>query len=496
MSKFNDLVKGLQEKIFGREKQEPSPCQTTQIPPEKVSSAVKKVPKISAKPRTNPHFVQIGFDFGTAYSKCVCRDVMTNKAWVHLPSNPPSKELPFLIPSTLIIENDQLKHFAKVGAHYPPNGLYHLKLALEKVALKKWTDPALDSFRRIAGDEDPSRLASLVAASVTYFLAGALGEVRRQIRQRLAGFGEHPNDYMAVNLAVPVADAERPAVNVLYHQVLCQAWAVADALAGHPPISLGELESLLHSGREKLGNDVREACFIYPEVSANVQGFVRSRASSEGVYLFSDAGAGTVDQSVFIFSRTDGSEHLAYLHGSVFPLGSSCIERYAAEIPGAKLDWTKLEGLRQTKESGRSTPAIESARKRLVKELDQGTTRTLALAREKLFRREQILDARVIFGGGGHCDNPYKEGAMLPFSGSLFAKTVRPDVVGLPTPIDLELGASGSLWLPRLSVAYGLSFEKSELVRFTYPVNIQPPKPEELWRPRSREVEAATKDAC
>jgi len=47
----------------------------------------------------NPHFVQIGLDFGTAYSKCICRDVMIDKAWVHIPSSPKDKELPFLIPS-------------------------------------------------------------------------------------------------------------------------------------------------------------------------------------------------------------------------------------------------------------------------------------------------------------------------------------------------------------------------------------------------------------
>ena len=261
---------------------------------------------------------------------------------------------------------------------------------------------------------------------------------------------------MAVNLAVPVADAERPAVNALYHHVLCQAWMLADQLAGYPPILLEDLEEIVQTVRANIGEAEQEACFIYPEVSANVQGFVRSRASSEGVYLFSDAGAGTVDQSVFIFTRTDGGEHLAYLHGSVLPLGSSYIERYAAEISGAGCDWKQLERWRQEKERGGGSPELESARKRVAKELDRGTTKTLALAREKLFRREQILDIRVIFGGGGHCDSPYKWGVLLPFSGSLFAKTVRPDVVGLPTPIDLELKASEKSWLPRLSVAYGL----------------------------------------
>lgn len=523
MGKFDEIIQGLKDKIFGTKSQQadsvkslPVPVPPTESIPEdraivsnhaplspKAAQPIKSSANVSTlstrltKPRTDPHFVQIGFDFGTAYSKCICRDVMIDKAWVHIPTKIADQELPFLIPSTLLIENDQFTHLAQIGSHYPPNGLNHLKLALEKVALKQWSDPALDSYRRVSGYTDSSQIAFLVEASVIYFLAGVLGEVRRNVQQRLSGFGEHPDDYIAVNLAVPVADAECPPVNDLYHRVLCHAWILADQLSGHPPIRFDEFNSLLISTRKNISEKVRDACFIYPEVSANVQGFVRSRASSEGLYLFSDTGAGTVDQSVFIFTRNSaGNEHLAYMHGSVHPLGSSCIEHYAAHVPGKELDWTHLERLRKEKEAGGKSRAMEEARKRLVNELERGTTKTLALSRKKLFRREQINDTRVIFGGGGHCENPYKTGALLPFSGNLFAQTIRPDIVGLPTPVDLELNGTAIRWLPRLSVAYGLSFEKSELARFTYPSKMHTPSPEELWRPKSRHIEAASKDCC
>lgn len=511
MSKFGDLIKGLKGRIFASEEQEQAPDETASSkydrePPVDSRSAeqlASDIPKDfsnarkTLKPkRPNPHFVQIGFDFGTAYSKCVCRDVMTDKAWVHIPSSPADQTLPFLIPTILIVEDDHLRYPSKPGTHYPDGGLYHLKLALEKVALQQWNDPVLDSYRRVSKEAGASQLASFVEASAIYFLAGALGDIRKTVQQRLAGFGEHPDDYMAVNLAVPVADAERPAVNALYHRVLCHSWTLADELVGHPPISFGQLQALLDSTRGNVSGAVRDACFIYPEVSANVQGFVRSRASSEGMYLFSDTGAGTVDQSVFIFNRQGHTEHLVYLHGCVLPSGSSCIERYAAEISGKGVDWAQLERLRQEKEGGRTSTALTQARIRIAKELDLGTTRTLALAREKLFRRDQIKDIRIIFGGGGHCHNPYQVGTLSPFSGNLFAQTINPDVVGLPTPKDLGLKPAETSWLSRLSVAYGLSFEKSELVRFTYPVNVQTPKPEELWRPRARQIEAATKDVC
>jgi hypothetical protein len=129
-----------------------------------------------------------------------------------------------------------------------------------------------------------------------------LGTVRHQVKERLPDFCEHPKDYMAVNLAVPVGDVERAEVNRLYQRILHEAWTLADQLYGHSSIALEELDYLRRENHVTKDPSISQACFIYPEVSANVQGFVRSRASSNGMYLFSDTGAATVDRSVFIYS--------------------------------------------------------------------------------------------------------------------------------------------------------------------------------------------------
>jgi hypothetical protein len=147
-------------------------------------------------------------------------------------------------------------------------------------------------------------------------------------------FGLHKDDYMAVNLAVPVADAEHPQVNRLYQNVLCNAWALADQFKEHPAIDISEVERSVMDIINEENKSHSDICFIYPETSANVQGFVRSRVSRPGIYLFSDTGAGTVNQSVFIFLRNNDGEHLTYLHGSVIPIGSSLIEHHAALASG------------------------------------------------------------------------------------------------------------------------------------------------------------------
>ena len=254
-------------------------------------------------------------------------------------------------------------------------------------------------------------------------------------------FGKHPDDYMAVNLAIPVADAEQPNVTKLYHAILCEAWSLADSIQGHPSIDLKELESLRKQNLTAKEPSVSKACFIYPEVSANVQGFVRSRVSSPGMYLFSDTGAGTVDQSTFIFFRKpDNTDHLTYLYGNVLPCGSSYIEFQAAKISD-KMDRQTLEMFREKKERGDTDIELVEAKNMLAEQLVQGTIATLACTKKKLFVKERIKDIRVIFGGGGHCEHPYKNSVLInPFSCDLFRRAIKPDVVGLPIPKDLDLG--------------------------------------------------------
>jgi hypothetical protein len=497
MSKFTILIKNIKEKLFGRDQRQPDSetipsLRETKAPPHERPDSTPIAP--AERP---PYFIQIGFDFGTSYCKCICRDVMIEKAWVYFPPKAHEQELPFLIPSALVLKDGVIGHVGNCRSHYPENGLYHIKHALVKTALQEWDDPVLAPYCGNSGSVDGCRLSGLVEACAVYFLAGAFGQIREDVRRRRPNFGKHPNDYMAINLAVPVADAQRPEVNTFFQKILCEAWSLADQLAGHPPVPLIELESLRKKNKNCVDDSLGAACFIYPEVSANVQGFVRSRVSSPGIYLFSDTGAGTVDQSVFIFKRRneDQSEHLTYLHGVVLPLGSSQIEHKSASMSGSA-DWSSLEKWREKKEQGDSARELMHAREWIAEGLRAGTQATLAFTKRKLYDKDQLADIKVIFGGGGHCEHPYKAAVMYPFSGQLFRAAITPDVVGLPVPRDLELNGSETRWMRRLSVAYGLSFVKSELAGFTYPKDVDNPTPDQIW-PRRKEIpDAVSKDEC
>ena len=481
--------RSLREKLFGKTPPKPD------IEPKPSATPPKKTPQISdssppAYEKRAPYFIQIGFDFGTSYSKCVCRDMMTNKAWVYIDPRSQGQEFPFLIPSALVIENNKIHHVQNCNIHYPENGLYHLKSALVLSGNGQLANPSLNPYRNAVSSKDANQLSEFVAGCGVYFLAGALGQVRDQVRERFPGFGSLPEDYLAINLAIPVEDAQQPEISKLYNRIISDAWELADQLSGHPPVPVTDLQFL--RGKNFTTNG---PCFIYPEVSANVQGFVRSRASSPGIYLFSDTGGGTVDQSAFIFTRQNNEEHLTYLAGRVLPLGSSQIEHRAAKKCG-KTDCMFLEDLREKKENGEDVPELREAKDWISKKLNRGTEGTLGLTKRKLFVREQLNDIRVIFGGGGYCEHPYRTGVIRPFSGQLFKKDLDPDVTGLPIPRDLELNSHETHWMRRLNVAYGLSFEKSELVPFTYPKDVSNPTPDQIWPPPKSPTHAPTKDEC
>lgn len=488
------LFRYLRRTFSAKERQKPGleshpPSQRTDV-----SSAKSQWTTHTASLPRNPYFVQIGLDFGTMFSKCICRDVMTDKAWIHLPSRSDDLQFPFLIPSAILFMNQQLEHPRDPACHYPKNGLHHLKLALEKVALHQWHDPLLIAYRQAFPVSRADEVAAFVTSCAVYLLAGILGEVMNEVRRRFPNFGLNQQDYAAVNMAIPVANAERLEINNLFHKVLREAWSLSGKLAGHPQIHLAELEALRKHYQAHDAGFEDNTCFIYPEVSANVQGFVRSRTAQEGIYLFCDTGAGTVDQSIFIFTRVYQRDLLAYLHGSVLPMGSSYIECRAAGGFNA-IDTQLLETLRIQKEREESSPALTQARDWIAQELTQGTETTLALASRKLYVKDQLRQLSIIFGGGGHCEYPYKVAVMRAFSGRLFSSRIAPNVIGIPVPTDLNEPFENA-WLKRLSVAYGLAFQKQELSPFMYPQDISTPSPQQIWQPRASLVHAPSKDEC
>ena len=440
-----------------------------------------EIPPPASLPDRDPYIIQIGFDFGTSSCKCVYRDISRQRAWIYLPESPANQEIPFLLPSALKMQGNMIG-MADPNAHYHENGLPHVKIALSACSRELWEDQALAPYKEIIGN-DTEELRHFIIACAIYFLGGYLGDIKNKIRQEFSGFSEHSNDYIAVNLAIPVSDAANLQVESTFARVLKKAFEKSDDLAGHPPRSI---DVLLTYSREidNNGDDQEDngSCFVYPEVSANIQGFVRSPNAAAGLYFFCDTGAATVDQCVFTLARHDEqSDKLYYMSARISFLGSSNIERKAMENAGED-NIEALEQWRRRKENGDNRGELRTAKNDIGDQLRTETVATLFPARRQLPVAQQFHDIKVLFGGGGHVRVPYEKYTLNSFgdnrlivpvgaAAGLGVPSFSPPVAGMPMPDDLINLNAQERWYKRLTVAYGLSFYKDDLLNHKFPDN-------------------------
>ncbi len=419
-------------------------------------------------PKREAYYFQIGLDFGTSYCKVVCREIFKNRAWVHSPRNPAIPERPFLLPSALRMQNGKLS-LGSALSHYHDSGLPHVKFALVKAAEGNYSHDVVAPFAKVLRSQKPEAVKTFVCNCAIYLLGGILSGIKDEISERYPDYGEHDDDYIAVSLAVPVADAEKQVITQLFREVLYKAFTLSSSLSCYPSITPSRLDKLIRTVAVFEERD-EYRFFVYPEVSAGVQGFVRSRVSSDGIYLFSETGAATVDQSVFILFRPKGADaQLTYLSAKVLMLGSSQIELRAANLDGG-VDFEKLERWRRLKEQGKKSEVLARAGIDIGQALKNASWNTLGLARRKLTSKRQFEDLRLLFGGGGHLRNPYERYVLDVFDEvNLHGSPFKPQVVNLPVPNDLEPSQSVGLWMNRLWIAYGLSFYPGDYPNHQYP---------------------------
>ena len=418
-----------------------------------------------------PYFFQIGFDFGTSYSKAVVRDIIRNHAWVYV--FPFDSKIPgFLIPSVVVYKNGMFQRHVDTSLLYPRGGLYHLKMALEKAAVGKHDAPVFSEYKRILGSNSPNNPVQIAILAAIYFLSTTFSEIVHSIRQKFPDYGAMQEDQIAVNMAIPVADISNKSVCQLFEKVLNISWKLgqeADFIQNHLRVAdlllkVRDLEKII----KKEGNN--ELCHVYPEVSANVQAFLRSPASSPDVrtiYFFSDTGAGTVDQSVFTYAgKGNKGRELNYFSANVFPIGSSQIEMIAC---GGEINETNLENWRKKKESGSNDLKLKNAKMKVGKKLTMDSKKTLYGTQKCLWLKNSLeQNIKFIFSGGGHIVFPYQRAVIDAYKEYLGPK-YDPILTSMPRPVDLAIPKGHEHWMKRLYVAYGLAFLFEELPDWTSP---------------------------
>ena len=430
----------------------------------------------SAQSVRQPYGFNLGLDFGTAFTKCMLRDLRQERATpvVFALSDGPT----FLLPSQLYLEGAQVRTpFDGRG-----NGveLGCLKMALYAAVGDRRGDPWLLVLARHWPEDDETKLHAKIEALVIHYLATVIRHCRAAVLAQRPDFDPAKGDQFSVNMAVPIAHVQERGVEEAFRQCLNRAWRVAHDLPGGA-MTLEECLAVVSGLRR--GAD-EHLCAVYPEVSANVQAYIQARSGFEGLYMFVDVGAGTVDASTFIFWPNASDKTLTYLAAEVVPLGSSQIElRAAAELAGRMMDNFRgcKESMPHEKKVLVETEA-EVARvcRALRVELLVALERCAGLAHEKLVREtrrrartKQWRSLRILIGGGGSALPMYREVA----AGSFTTWSMQPETSALPLPLDVEWPASVASrheLFRRMTVAYGLSFDFPMLAQHRLPDELEP----------------------
>lgn len=319
---FENILKKLYSELFDKSTQHEEGNHNV-LPPKKY---LKEDLPSSYKDR-DPFIFQIGFDFGTSTSKVVIRDLNIDKAWIFQHSV--TEDLSsVLIPSVVLYEDGTFRIHDTIDTLYPENGLYHLKVALEKMALQELNNSIFNEYALIIGKHCKYSTDEIAKMGTIFFLAVWLKRIVENIKNKHSSFGSLKDDQILVNMAIPVGDISNENVRNLFHTVLSTAWKLCCNFTINSSIKIDVLDKYISSVDNVYSNNI---CQVYPEVSANIQAFIRSPASSPDqttIYIFTDVGAGTVDQSVFTFAGIK-ERKLNYFAGKVYPHGSRSIEYHA-----------------------------------------------------------------------------------------------------------------------------------------------------------------------
>ena len=424
-------------------------------------------------PRTG-YIAQVGLDFGTAFSKCVVRDIGHGTARV-LETSRSVDGTPFLFSSVIGFRNGSL---VRTPASYD-EALPFAKMLLTALARGDAPSGALLLWQEYLRNlpEGMNQIEGVTLA-VAWQLAPILSAAWNLAVKMMPEFGEQSDDCFLVNLCVPVGDMQEHAVMGAFRTALKIAWCMTrfDLPSEATPAHLREFVNSLPNA------DVDGLCGLYPEVGANVQAFLKSGFAHRhwGIPFFiTDVGSGTVDQSFFILSPDLGE--LTFLAALVHPLGSSEIERRCVTdvgISDAATYSAHLTEIRAYKEGRGSLPSTAAERFNATIELLRsevaGMTRTCAHAGALLIVPAQFADSVLMNAGGGMRNEPYRKGVQSAFQGNW---NLAPETIELPRPNDLLTATGEALpsdWFRRLTVAYGLSFPQQDLHRITLPDAVPP----------------------
>lgn len=437
--------------------------------------------------------VNLGIDLGTSYSKVVWR--LGDNVYPLCFGKNRQNLNEYLAPSTLYFGRDEITCGLDTGNDFPTiSSLANFKMCLacesektsgcnvKKCSMAKWN---ADFFKPELENDEAAFVNS-------FFLAKLLSQTKKIIIAELTekGFRQPISVKWTANFSVPEKFIEQSAVSVSFHRVFKTAWLMAEIFSENPNLKDREsifdcyltAKDLMRELTLRLQKEGKYFdCFAYSEIGAEVASIILSRTTQEGLYVFVDIGAGTLDASVFRFWRDGGEAKRPPYAAEVFKNGAAQLEiRASRKSPFSSDELKEIKekfGSLTKSERGQYSREIQS----LISASEEIKAETIKILQD-VFRQSygkeldenKWKDLKLILGGGGSKLKCYREAANQAFTFKHSKNPKPPEITILPKPDDFQMSGLPEAEFHRFAVAYGLSYEIVRLPEMIFAKDVEP----------------------
>jgi hypothetical protein len=435
------------------------------------------------------YFLVAGFDFGTSFTKVVIQSHGRDKGVAHAVQ----VEGQHLLPAVIGIDDD--KAYGSYGRPLPAAVAYLKVLARE--VLHRQHDGRTDV-------EIPAHVQSLfqrygeketLEVMLLWYFANVIAAAREYIKTstdwRDFDFkGEYHKDFLTWQLCVPTGYKSDHQTDAMMLRALKFGYLLAPRLDGSMKqfAKVDNLYRFRHTSDtpEQL-QELQDYCYTYPEVAAAVQTVMRAPTAKDGLYLTVDVGAGTVDMNLF---RRNTAQHIReptpeqrgtneqnYYATDMSFLGAARIQERREINPFSSLN---IDLPNQHAHWGLA-PMPEAD---IMKEVEG---RIWDLYHRALQFQPNLGDVKggrtydritVYAWGGGFGYQPYRTHILHKLN-----ELMKPEreLLRLPGPPNLQLPVTAAF--DRMAIAYGLSFDRTNLEEVGLPLDLRP------WKDRQPKKE-------
>jgi hypothetical protein len=412
----------------GRKANEPSNANVNRVAPGRPIRAVE---------------INLGIDFGTAFSKVCYRNVGTNVAGF-VPFGQESQDCePTMLPSVVWIDS-QGRLYSPFD--HRPDGCFESRF--------------LKMYLAGLGIGEPYKQKTKTRVPVYYLLtAFYLAIVIRRTREKISQIDRLAmNDVKWTgNIGIPIGYWES-AARPRFEEVVRVSVDLANGAMDSDTPTLAELD-VAYSECVADPSPASEDFFITSELEAEICGLISDAGTRDGIYALFDIGSGTLDGTAFSLKRENGSMQVNFLTALVAPLGFDA----SAEMVRQTLDIRDIaRSLRERSMNVKFDLAP------LQNSLHRHISSVIVIARRKSEKswKEQMESLPVYICGGGRHSQWHRDTIERTYSCHQHAAVGIPpySCMDLEPPRDREFKFNGAKDYGRYLVAFGLSIPKG-----TYP---------------------------